>query len=136
MPSKKMKDQKIFDSNCLIAEFMGWTASKYKQTLGGGGYNIIEWVDDKDETTYAGGDSWSLTDKDGKDYSPPFHRDWGYLMDAVERIESMGYKFKICRKRCQICLDDEHERFIVDVKMDSKLLSAHEAVYQFIQKIK
>lgn len=126
---------KYFDSNCLIAEFVGWTDIKHRQTLGGN-YNIIEWVDDKEESVYSGGDSWSLTDEGDKDYSPPFHRDWNYLMVVINKIEGLGYKFKICRKRCQVCLDDKEENFIVDVKLDSKLKSAHEAVYQFIQKIK
>ncbi len=65
-----------------------------------------------------------------------FHDDWDWLMPVIEKIEERGYKFKICRKRCQICLDDKDENFIIDVKLDSKLQSAHEAVYQFTQKIK
>ena len=136
--AEKIGGEILDNKNRAIAEFSGWKLEK----MGG---DVAE-VDDDFEFYHfclynEKGDkvsSWDGEDMEvlEKDSTIPFHDDWQWLMPVIERIESMGYKFKICRKRCQICLDDEHERFIVDVKMDSKLTSAHEAVYQFIQKIK
>ena len=135
---QKIGAEAMDEKNKAIAEFAGWKLEKM-----GDDDVIVDndfefyWFckyNEKGEkiTTWSGEDMENINEES----TIPFHDDWEWIMPVIERIESMGYKFKICRKRCQICLDDEHERFIVDVKMDSKLTSAHEAVYQFIQKIK
>jgi hypothetical protein len=126
---------KIFQINKVIAKFMGWKVEiilKYNVAR----YNLLEWVDDKGETVYAGRDDRSLTDEDGFDYSIPFNLDYNWLMSVVDKIESMGYKFKICRKRCQICKDEAEEVFFVDIKLDSKRNAVYQAVYKFIKSNK
>jgi hypothetical protein len=135
---QKIGAEAMDEKNKAIAEFAGWKLEKM-----GDDDVIVDndfefyWFckyNEKGEkiTTWSGEDMEDINEGS----TIPFHDDWEWIMPVIERIESMGYKFKICRKRCQICLDDEHERFIVDVKLDSKLLSAHEAVYQFTQKVK
>jgi hypothetical protein len=120
---------KYFDTNLLIAEFMGWTATKYRQTLGGN-YNIIEWVDDKEETTHAGGDSWSLTDKEGKDYSPPFHRDWNYLMTVMDKIEGLGYTSSIDKLPVEYRAYFSHKS--EGHRNESRIMAVYEEVLDFI----
>lgn len=53
-------------------------------------------------------------------------------MSLVDQIEDLGYKFKICRRRCQICKDDLSEEYFIDVKMKTKAESIFEACYKFI----
>ena len=127
-----IEEQKIlFEKNNDIAKFLGW---RIDILIGStvGDYNYIEWVDKYDETIYSGRNDKSLIDEEGFDYSPPFDLDWYLLIYAVEHIESLGYKVKICRKRVQICPDTKEEVPYVDVKTDSKRKSVYEAIHQFI----
>lgn len=132
-----MSDANILDDkNRAIAEFYGWKLELIDQHETDEDFKF-HWFclyNEKGDkvATWNGDDCEVLSEKS----TIPFHDDWDWLMPVIEKIESMGYKFKICRKRCQICLDDKEENFIIDVKLDSKLKSAHEAVYQFTQKIK
>jgi hypothetical protein len=135
---QKIGAEILDEKNKAIAEFFGWKLEK----MGGDVaevdddfefYHFCLYNEKGEKVSSCNGEDMEVLEEDS---TIPFDDDWEWIMPVIERIESMGYKFKICRKRCQICLDEKEENFIVDVKLDSKLLSAHEAVYQFIQKIK
>lgn len=61
-----------------------------------------------------------------------YHKSWGDLMPVVEKIEGLGYKFQICRRRVQICEDSGTQPHVLTVKEESKLNSVYAAVHQFI----
>jgi hypothetical protein len=90
-------------SNKLIAEFMGYDSRRKFFT------------------------PWN------EDTAPKYHTSWDWLMPVVEKIESMGYTFKICRRRVEIDKDGEHEPFpLILAKEETKQASAYSAVIQFI----
>jgi len=66
-----------------------------------------------------------------------FDSDWNWLMLATERIEDLNYDVKILGGCWVIITDADPNRNesedIVEVSKESKILSLHEAVFQFIQ---
>lgn len=60
--------------------------------------------------------------------------DWNLLMPVVEKIESLGYKFQICRRRVDILQDEVYPIEIIEkVKQETKLKSTWLAVVEFIK---
>ena len=54
-------------------------------------------------------------------------------MLVIEKIESLGFKFQICRKRITIVEDKGTELHVETIKEDSKMKSAWVAVVEFIK---
>jgi hypothetical protein len=80
---------------------------------------------EKDRPLFSGGSTkepWTLK----------YHDDWNVLMNVVEKIESLGYKFQICRKRVTVLEDSGSQPHVLSCKMDNKLRAVHSAVYDFI----
>ena len=93
------------ENNKIIAEFMGWKIKNYSTPIS----DIV--------TPYG-----QLTENQLK-----FHSDWNWLMEAVEKIESLGYWVEILggmHNVCSIGLTNNIESFIY---LDSK--SKIEVVY-------
>lgn len=63
-----------------------------------------------------------------------YHSSWDWLMDVVEKIESLGYTFKICRRRAEIYIDGEHNPYPKFMcKQETKIKSAWLAAIIFIK---
>lgn len=60
-----------------------------------------------------------------------FHTSWDWLMPVIEKIEGMGYKFQMCRRRVTI-KTDTNEIELFDTKGHSKLDASYESVSKFI----
>lgn len=99
-----MTEITIESGNRIIAEELGFriekTPCKYRN------YNIIEWVDSEGNIVYAGGDSWSLTDEGGKDYTIPFDCDFNWLIKAWAKVKSDVYpdlRYRASKPDCRMC---------------------------------
>lgn len=66
-------------------------------------------------------------------YGLKYHSSWDALMPIVEKIEGMGYKFQICRRRVTIREDVAAHRVVLSVKGESKRMAVFNAAHQFIQ---
>lgn len=106
-----MTEQEILEGNILIAEFMGWEVQKDIKNL---------W--------YSNNGSESIS----RPSSMEFHSSWSWLMPVVEKIESLGYKFQICRKRVTIIEDKGSEIHICTTKHNSKMETVFVACCNFI----
>ena len=61
----------------------------------------------------------------------PFHNDWNWLMEVVEKIESLGYRVTIVRHICRIDLTEESKLIISeDIK---KIEAVYTVCFKFIQ---
>jgi len=60
-----------------------------------------------------------------------YSRSWDWLMPVVEKIETMDYGFKICRKVVEIYIDSTKE-VIIKKKESCKIDSLYKAVIEFI----
>lgn len=126
----------IKNKNKDIAKFLGWVVmpldpdEKDKDWIGY--YYVQRDRDGNKINSFCGEEMESIR----PDSVLPFNSSWAWLMSAVEYIEELGYKVKVCRKRCQICKDEKQEEYFIDVKMDSKIDSVHEAVWKFALKAK
>jgi hypothetical protein len=58
---------------------------------------------------------------------------YNWIMPVVDKIESMGFQVKICRRRVEIYSDSTNELVGGWVKMDSKIESIFMACYLFIK---
>lgn len=66
-----------------------------------------------------------------------YHSSWDWLMPVVEKIESLGYTFHICRRRVEIDVDGSVAAFhLITVKAETKIQSVHAGVVTFIKSIK
>ena len=60
-----------------------------------------------------------------------FHTDWNWLMQVVEKIESLGYRVTIVRHICRIDLTEESKLIISeDIK---KIEAVYTACLEFIK---
>lgn len=98
------------ETNKLIAEFMGLHQNKdpYEQDM---------WFNSENHLVHNG---------------LKYHTSWDWLMPVVEKIESMGYKFQMCRRRVTI-KTDTNEIELFDTKGHSKLDAVYQSVSKFIQ---
>lgn len=61
-----------------------------------------------------------------------FTSSWEILMEVVEKIESMDYGFKMCRKVVEVYIDSTKE-VIIKTKEKSRKESLFKAVVEFIK---
>ena len=60
-----------------------------------------------------------------------YHLDWNWLMEVVEKIESLGYRVTIVRHICRIDLTEESKLIISeDIK---KIEAVYMVCFKFIQ---
>jgi hypothetical protein len=108
-----MDQTQIEQSNKLIAEFMGFTyVNDAPEDFPHGYYTHEE-------------GNWFTVDEFG------YHLSYNWLMEVVEKIETMDYGFKICRKVVEVYIDSTKEN-IIYCKENSKLESLYKAVVEFI----
>lgn len=64
-----------------------------------------------------------------------FHTSWDWLVPVVEKIESLGYIFMICKHEAGVTCDRSSglERPKCDVKADSKLKAVYDCAVNFIK---
>lgn len=60
-----------------------------------------------------------------------FDQDWNCLMPVVEKIETMDYGFKLCRKKVEIYADSS-KKTIYEIKAKSRIESLYMAVCWWI----
>ena len=96
-------------NNKLIAEFIG-----YKEYVNEGAIQLY------------------IKDKVVKSIGQlDFHSDWNWLMQVVEKIESLGYRVTIVRHICRIDLTEESKLIISeDIK---KIEAVYTACLEFIK---
>ena len=84
--------------------------------------------------------NWSYKDVEDTERDTTFpllhnyHEDWNKLMPVVERIELLGYKFQMCRKRVEIIEDNIKDPLHLILKKESsKIDSTWQAVVEFAE---
>ena len=66
-------------------------------------------------------------------YEPlKYHKEWNWLMPVVEKIETMDYGIKMCRKVVEIYIDSTKEN-IIKTKESCRIDSLYEAIIEFIK---
>ena len=60
-----------------------------------------------------------------------FHSDWNWLMEVVEKIESLGYRIEIVKHICRIYLSNKET--IIISENTPKIEAVHNACVEFIQ---
>lgn len=128
-----MEQNKIIESNKLIAEFMGdfklikefkpepdvditymWKKTSNKSF----GYDTTDWRDYSTDTEYSDRVCYNFS--------------WDWLMPVVEKIESLGYDFSI--DNCYVRIwDGGQSNFEMTFSEPTKLLTAYFAVIEFIK---
>jgi len=124
--------QKTTESNKIIADFDDNV--KYKPYYGNHFY-------DKEFNTYSDCEQWiienvTLEHKPELGWNKGFGQydtSWAELMPVIDKIESLGYKFQICRRRVDISLDNGAcVQKGINIKAETKLQSCYYAVLEFI----
>ena len=96
---------KTIEKNKLIAEFMGYP--KHKIDFVGKRLNF----ENSKHNTY--------------------HKDWNWLIEVVEKIESLGYRMEIVKHICRIYLSNKET--IVISENTPKIEAVYNAVVEFIK---
>ena len=60
-----------------------------------------------------------------------FHSDWNWLMEVVEKIESLGYRIEIVKHICRVYLSDK-ETIIISENIP-KIEAVYNACIEFIK---
>lgn len=109
----------IEDNNILIAAFMGFSVRDFD----GAHWRYTE-KENENQPYYR----WGLC-RDLK-----YHTSWDWLMPVVEKIEGLGYKFQVCRRRVEIIKDNFSEGDgIMIIKEETKIKSVFKGCIEFIQ---
>lgn len=98
----------------LLADFMGIEVKEYGSILG---------------TAQPFSDYWWNPERHEL-YEPNIR--WGHIMPIVEKIETMDYGFKMCRKVVEVYIDSSKE-VLYTVKKDSRINSLFEVVVKFVE---
>ena len=100
---------KTIENNKLIAEFMG--------------LNLHQgvWI----KSTLA------TERKICKEDALKYHEDWNWLMEVVEKIESLGYRIEIVKHICRIYLSNKET--IIISENTPKIEAVYNAVVEFIK---
>ena len=111
------------ENNKLIAEFMGWHSKKINITSSrpkGDGIELYL----KEVTEYNG----RLIEE-----SLQFHTDWNWLMEVVEKIESLGVVVEI---RDNVCYIETTPIDYYSELEETKIQATYKAVVEFIKLYK
>lgn len=108
----KMDEQTIIENNKLIGEFMEFKHYAYfpntKNCFMKDNGDLIKYEDLK------------------------YHRDWNDLMLVVEKIESLEYKFQLCKKSVVLYPENDYTKLIKSTG-NSKIDAVYQAVIAFIK---
>ena len=105
--------ENIIENNKLIAEFLGETKQPFEFSQFGYINSLGEWKD-------------TFFDNQLK-----FHSDWNWLMEAVEKIESLGYRIEIVKHICRIYLSNKET--IIISENTPKIEAVYIACVEFIK---
>ena len=100
---------KTIENNKLIAEFMG--------------LNLHQGVWRKS--------TLATERKICKEDALKYHEDWNWLMEVVEKIESLGYRIEIVKHICRIYLSNKET--IIISENTPKIEAVYNAVVEFIK---
>ncbi len=107
------------ENNKLIAEFLGATNNNHPDDYDM--YGIIETIEDGE---------------DEKHYFKPeemlFNSDWNWLMEVVEKIESLDFSFQILKNGWVVINDDDNEE-VLESFGESKLNAVYGGCIEFIK---
>ena len=104
---------KTIENNKLIAEFLGETKQPFEFSQFGYINSLGEWKD-------------TFFDNQLK-----FHSDWNWLMEVVEKIESLGYRVEIAKHICRIYLSNKET--IIISENTPKIEAVYIACVEFIK---
>jgi hypothetical protein len=117
------------ENNKIIAEFMGLSKTKMFFNLKTGNYVKNENDDCKVRPT-------EVYLKNNKPITMfYYHKDWNWLMEVVEKIESLEntrFDFQINQYNVRI-YDHENIEFIVELNRDTKIEATYNACVEFIK---
>ena len=101
---------KTLENNKLIAEFLGYIDNGCSED----GFLIHP-----------------ITNYDVEISSLKYHKDWNWLMEVVEKIESLGYRIEIVKHICRIYLSNK-ETIIISENIP-KVEAVYNACVEFIK---
>ena len=101
---------KTIENNKLIAEFLGYIDNGCSED----GFLIHQ-----------------ITNYDVEISSLKYHEDWNWLMEVVEKIESLGYRIEIVKHICRIYLSNKET--IIISENTPKIEAVYNAVVEFIK---
>jgi len=101
-----MTSEEISNSNVLMAHFMGLKCGNDWEVRS----EIAQWCHPMDLK---------------------YDKSWDWLMPVVEKIETMDYGFKMCRKVVEVYVDSTKE-VILKTKESCRMESLFKAVVEFI----
>lgn len=148
MVSPKIKDEKIIESNSLIAQFMGYSIDDKNEFFSGIHYYTMDTDSGKtyDQLTienvrsHTEGFVWNYTDLTERRYD----NSWDFLMQVIEKINQtfvtynkdhkFRYRFCINDDWCQVLNKNKEAIFYYQAKGDEKLIdAAYKTVVKYIK---
>jgi hypothetical protein len=114
------------ENNKLIAEFMGGLFNKHSNKYGIGNAEYI--TIGKLNNVVKAINHYDIIDL-------KYHTDWNWLMEVVEKIESLEntrFDFQINQYNVRI-YDHENIEFIVELNRDTKIEATYNACVEFIK---
>lgn len=117
------------ESNILLANFLGWKKENFYLNLKTGSLVKKENNDcDLQPTTHYLRNNKPVT-------TLYFHNDWNWLMEVVEKIESLGFEFFIVESRCRIAHNtDKSIETIIDFEiLGTKIEAVYNACVEFVE---
>ena len=113
--------ENIIENNKIIAEFLDWEFDDLSETFETPFLKLVEPQAFGDEQF-----SCKL-----QDFELEFHSDWNWLMEVVEKIESLGYRIEIVKHICRIYLSNKET--IIISENTPKIEAVYNAVVEFIK---
>ena len=101
---------KTLENNKLIAEFLGYIDNGCSED----GFLMHP-----------------ITNYDVEISSLKYHKDWNWLMEVVEKIESLGYRIEIVKHICRIYLSNK-ETIVISENIP-KIEAVYSTVVEFIK---
>lgn len=126
-----MTNEELKKGNFLLQNFMGWELINIKED---NDEHLDFWVFKNRETAEL--DSGYLDNGYdaifyNKDSVKEFHKSWPILMSVVEKIETMNYGVKQCRKVVEIYVNSTKEN-LIHQKKSSRKKSLWYALVEFV----
>ena len=113
--------ENIIENNTIFAEFLDWEFDDLSETFETPFLKLVDPEAFGDEQF-----SCKL-----QDFELEFHSDWNWLMEVVEKIESLGYRIEIVKHICRIYLSNKET--IIISENTPKIEAVYNAVVEFIK---
>ena len=117
----------IIENNKLIAEFMGLNKTKMFFNLKTGNYVKKETADCDIKVV----DVYLKNNKPITNFY--YHSDWNWLMEVVEKIESLGNDILITSNYIQITYDKGEKFITIELEGNIKIFAVYNACIEFIK---